>query len=284
MAGYRLHLLGRDIMFMVQFFLSICSLALAPSLFSSSLASGEAVDAFSPRTLDVESESAIDSVQSDEIYWETPQYLSRLQAMKSVSRYVYHWKPSKFIGHWIIPLNRMREFEGFSEIYEQAMLKYVGRVDLCMQVIPILNCLWNDVIFLSPIHPHKHFEEYLKIGFSPKKRQFFKIPIEILEEKRVAVWKWPHYNKYPKYSQFSTYEEMRQEYCPIVFSHYQEMDELPEDTKQFYAHEFDAMNPDKYPRFKWYRIPHILCQDPIDVSDPRITVIDWDAPIENHEE
>jgi hypothetical protein len=221
--------------------------------------------------------------EGDEIYWETPLYLSRLQTNKPANRvqYVYHWRQANFTGNWLIPLNRMRETPEFAEIYERAALNYKGRESLCMHVIPTLNCLWNDVIFLSPLHPHKHYAEYQKIGFSPKNLQFFKIPIEVLEEKRVTVFKWPRYEKYPKHHQIPTLDEMSQAYCAIDFSHYQEMDELPGDTKDFYAHVFDANNPEKYPRFNWYRIPHILCQDPIDVSDPRITLIRWEDPIED---
>jgi len=64
--------------------------------------------------------------------------------------------------------------DGFTEIYQQAISKYEGREELLKLVIPTLNCLWNDVVFLSPLHPHKHYEAYSKIGFTPRNLQFFK--------------------------------------------------------------------------------------------------------------
>jgi hypothetical protein len=58
------------------------------------------------------------------------------------------------------------------------------------------------------------------------------------------------------------------------------MQELPDDTKEFYRDSFSPDHPEILPNRFWYRIPHILCQDPIDISDERITLIDWEDPIE----
>lgn len=176
----------------------------------------------------------------------------------------------------VYPLNLMPFLDGFSEIYELAISKYVGRESLLSVVIPTLDCLWNDVIFLSPVHPHKHYKEYEEIGFTPKNVQYYQIPIALLEGKRLTVWKWKSYKIYPPSDPI---HDSLESYCDFDFALYQEMEELPEDTKEFYRLNFDPENPTQYPRFNWYRIPHILCQDPIDLSDPRIKLIDSKDPI-----
>lgn len=168
--------------------------------------------------------------------------------------------------------------DGFSKIYEQTISKYQGRESLLTRTIPTLNCLWNDVIFLSPLHPNKHYKEYKRIGFTPKPVQFFKIPIEVLQEKRVTVWKWLSYKKYPPQDPI---HKSIDSYCPLDFSLYQEMDDLPFDTKEYYKLSFDPTAPTVYPKFHWYRIPHILCQDPIDILDERITIINWEDDVED---
>lgn len=214
--------------------------------------------------------------ESDVIYWETPSYIEKLNTNGSKSQYVYHRRSNNFKGEWIFPLNLMPSIEGFSEIYAQSVSKYTGREFLLSLVIPTLNCLWNDVIFLSPVHPHKHYEEYTKIGFSPINVQFYQIPVSILEDKRLTVWKWLS-NK--KYAPDDPIHNSLESYCSFDFALYQEMDDLPEDTKEFYRSNFDPEIPTKYPPFNWYRIPHILCQDPINITDPRITIINWkDCP------
>lgn len=215
-------------------------------------------------------------IEPDEIYWETPVYLSKLEEDKV--QYVYHRRTINFTGDWIFPLNLMPFLDGFSSIYEQAISKYEGREKLMSREIPTLNCLWNDVIFLSPLHPHEHYKEYKRIGFTPKHIEFFKIPIEVLKDKRVTVWKWMSYKKYPVDDPI---HESIESYCALDFALYQEMDALPEDTKEFYQSNFDPENPAVYPKYNWYRIPHILCQDPIDLLDKRITIINWEDTIED---
>jgi hypothetical protein len=121
----------------------------------------------------------------------------------------------------------------------------------------------------------------IKIGFTPKSVQFYKIPIEVLKDKQVTVWKWLSYKKYPADDPI---HEALDSFCAIDYSHYQEMDELPEDTKEFYMLSFEPENPTLYPRFTWYRIPHILCQDPIDTLVEGITIINWEEPIEDNQD
>ncbi len=215
--------------------------------------------------------------ETDDIYWERPEYIEILEKTASKVQYVYHRRTNDFKGDWIVSLNMMPGMEGFSKIHELAIAKYQGREHLLSKVIPTLNCLWNDVVFLSPLHPHKHYQEYTRIGFTPKSVQYFKIPIEVLAEKRVTVWKWLSYKKYPSNDPI---HESIDSYCAFDFSRYQELDELPQDTKEFYEQHFDPENPALYPKYNWYRIPHILCQDPIDITDERITIINWADEIE----
>lgn len=213
---------------------------------------------------------------TDDIYWDTPYYLSKLEESAQKTQCVYHRITKDFKGTWIIPLNLMPFMEGYEEIYQNAIKKYDDRTWLLDRIIPTLNCLWNDVIFFSPLHPHKHYEEYVRLGYTPRNLKFFKIPVEVLKEKRVTVWKWLSEKKYPVNDPIHISIVA---YCALNFDRYQEMEDLPDDTKEFYQQCMDPTHPDNYPRYNWFRIPHILCQDPIDTLDPRITIIDWEDPI-----
>lgn len=195
--------------------------------------------------------------------------LKKISLLKTANKtqYVYHTRREPFQGNFILPLNSMVAKESFADIHKIQDAKYLGREYLKKIVIPPLNCLWNDVIFLSPLHPQKHFDKYKELGFSPTKREYFQIPVEVLKEKRVALWKFPilpskHPDTYAP-SQFERFD----------WKSYKEMSELPEETVQFYRQSFDPKEPNKYPRFNWIYIPHILCQDPIDITDKRIKLI-----------
>ena len=64
--------------------------------------------------------------------------------------YFYHMIPSPFVGAELIPLNQMDK-EG--SLYREHSRKYVGRERLTEQTIPLLDCLWNDVVQFSALDP-----------------------------------------------------------------------------------------------------------------------------------
>jgi hypothetical protein len=196
--------------------------------------------------------------------------LKKIGLVKTAAKtqYVYHRREPDFQGNFIIPLNQMKKMENFSEIFKAQDAKYRGREQLKDVVIPSLKCLWNDVIFLSPIHPKKQKDQYLEIGFAPYSRKFFQIPIEVLKEKRMAIW------KFPVMPVGSPEAYTTSHFAPFKTNSYQEMEDVPAATVKFYQDHFKPENPESYPPFHWAFIPHILCQDPIDITDKRITVIE----------
>jgi hypothetical protein len=57
------------------------------------------------------------------------------------------------------------------------------------------------------------------------------------------------------------------------------MKELREDTKNWHSKHFDPQHISAPPKLTYYRVPHVLCQDPIDISNPGITVVNWEDPM-----
>ena len=64
--------------------------------------------------------------------------------------YIYHIKPEPFMGTSLIPLNSM---DRNSALYKNHAEKYIGRENLMLEVIPKLNCKWNDVVQFSTLNP-----------------------------------------------------------------------------------------------------------------------------------
>lgn len=64
--------------------------------------------------------------------------------------YVYHFKRKNMVGSKLIPLNKLKNI--YPDIYKEHVKKYVGREKLLTKNIPLLDCLWNDVLHLSPIN------------------------------------------------------------------------------------------------------------------------------------
>ncbi len=55
------------------------------------------------------------------------------------------------VGPALVPLATLRDV--LPEIYAQAKVKYQGREHVPQNFIPLLHCHWEDVVFLSPVHP-----------------------------------------------------------------------------------------------------------------------------------
>ena len=91
-------------------------------------------------------------------------------------------------GAILYPLNELKTV--YPEAYAEHVKKYVGREHLLETKIPILNCLWNDVIHFTAVSPHELSNNLAKGGIDPKEtvwRKWFKIPIEMLNPKNTIV-------------------------------------------------------------------------------------------------
>ena len=90
--------------------------------------------------------------------------------------YLYHRKTLGLEGNILYPLNELKTLK--PHIYEKAVRKYKGREILLTRKVPILDCLWNDVLHFSPVHPAKifaKFDEMIGGKFLEKPLQFFEV-------------------------------------------------------------------------------------------------------------
>jgi hypothetical protein len=67
-------------------------------------------------------------------------------------RYVYHRVPPDLRGTVLYPLNRLADVH--PDLYEELQQNYATRRDIAaLRIPPLGNCLWNDVLHFSPVHP-----------------------------------------------------------------------------------------------------------------------------------
>ena len=90
---------------------------------------------------------------------------------------LYHIYPEDFRGPKLMPLNLLRN--QFPDLYEEEIKKYQGREHLTKRVVPLLQCLWNDVVHSTNIHPNNFFLAMQAAGRKPKPDLLWmKIPIK----------------------------------------------------------------------------------------------------------
>lgn len=166
--------------------------------------------------------------------------------------YLYHWVPKKTNGNILVPLNRMKELEPV--LYSEYYKKYTGREAVTKQYIPTLNCLWNDVLHLTAVHPQDLKDALIESG-DPDSINFdcYQIPASLLDLNKTTVY----------FSGDIPENRMNlknfQKYNPSKIKSYSK---IPEKTKKYYK---DSFKNNKRP-LVFHAVPHILYKGSIDAT------------------
>lgn len=93
-------------------------------------------------------------------------------------------------GKILYPLNSLKS--KFPSLYRKEVEKYRGRESLLTINIPRLQCLWNDVIHLTAVHPKKIRNAFLKAGCQWHATEWFQIDPFSLDPSNTVVWLYTH--------------------------------------------------------------------------------------------
>lgn len=178
-------------------------------------------------------------------------------------QYIYHLKPEPFEGNSLLPLNLM---DKSSSLYLSHAKKYEGREKLMLEVIPKLNCKWNDVVQFSALDPQIIARELKKIHPELKliRAEYFKIPVEkIVPQYEAAVFKR---NPERAKGDFSIQEN---DVEMLTINSYQELTEVPAPTINYWLEVKRTGG-----KFLWFPyIPHIFVKGIIDTSEFEICTL-----------
>lgn len=174
--------------------------------------------------------------------------------------YLYHIVPKEVRGNILYPLNVIKEIH--PDIYEQQARKYTGREHITLQRIPVLNCLWNDVLHFSAVHPKEIKQALIEAGrISDFTTNCYQVDAKLIEPESAIVY-------------LHTFAENKDKLNEKNFAPYNP-DELakysfvPQATKNYYK---EKIGMSEHPLlYVW--IPHILYKGTLDVTDlPIISV------------
>lgn len=166
--------------------------------------------------------------------------------------FLYHRAPPKMKGDILYPLNQLKNID--LDLYEQAFSKYKGREHIPQQHIPQLNCLWDDVIHLSAVHPQKIEDALHEVNDTLTLREFFEIDPHLLEPQNTVIYLFKHSSQEDKFL-----PENWTSYDPDKLKQYSE---LPEKTLRYYK----AGKNRGEQLLKWAYIPHILYKGTINTQ------------------
>ena len=180
--------------------------------------------------------------------------------------FIYHIKPVKMFGNILYPLNTLREIN--KDTYEFHISKYIHRKTLMEQKIPVLNCLWNDVLHCSPIDLRLIYKALIRAGHHKVRNiEFFKIPIELLKNIKFVKYKFEKeiFNREKK-----AYVLTTEDIEPLTIGSYRELNILPNKTIEWY--EWCAEN-NKGIHLLFRYVPHIFVKGNISIKE--VDVSDW---------
>jgi hypothetical protein len=190
-----------------------------------------------------------------------------MKSVKSV-KFVYHAVPSPMLGSVLYPLNMLKSI--YPDIYETHVRKYDWRRSFLNLTVPRINCLWNDVLHFSIIHPSEIRENLWNSGSTNREvARFFEVPVELLVSLPYAVYYTP-----PPVLDNSSYDNDQQApghvIDPALVKMPHEYDfiypEFSEATRQYYSHEFQlGRRP-----LAFNGLPHFLLKGSLDIAGIRV--------------
>lgn len=105
-----------------------------------------------------------------------------------MTQFLYHFVPPEMSGDILFPLNQLKT--KYPKQYEVHQKKYEGREVLMETIIPVFNCLWNDVLHLSPLNPQVIVDYWREEGIEEPKEEIsvFEVPLGHLDESKLLYF------------------------------------------------------------------------------------------------
>ena len=168
--------------------------------------------------------------------------------------YLYHGIPEDMKGDSLIPLNEMMSVD--PELRAKYLEKYKGREEILERKIPLLDCLWNDVVQLLPLHPKKLFELQQQLGIVEEipDYSYYQIDVSQLDPNKTVIY-------------FKT--AVGEENVTVKWLSDVNLDDLqniPPATVDYYK----SMTGTGEPVFNYQFVPHIVHKGKVDVSNAKI--------------
>lgn len=169
--------------------------------------------------------------------------------------YVYHRVPANMHGNVLYPLNRLKDID--EDLYNLYAEGYKDRQKLRETNVPILNCLWNDTLFFSPVHPQKLYDLAKEFGLQDqwrfKKFFAFKIRTNIMLDNAVVFYR--------------VGKEMNaMVYRPAIEVKISELDRIPGLTRAYY----ESVANQHTDLFPYQLVPQLLYKGEVDTSNVKV--------------
>ena len=166
---------------------------------------------------------------------------------------LFHTVPDQMLGTVLYPLNELEHVDRAA--WERERAKYAGREQVLELRVPPLDCRWNDVLHLSPVHPADIVAELRAVGLEPLRSRFFEIDAAGLDAARTVVF----VNRRARPSG----EIDASEWMPFEPDALPDLAAFNEASRRYYR---DCAETGKRPRL-WGYLPHVFHLGALDIRD-----------------
>ncbi len=168
--------------------------------------------------------------------------------------HLYHAVPYNMTGTVLYPLNQLRQLD--AGLYAAQAAKYKGRRRLTKLRIPLLdNCLWNDVLFLTAVHPSEFRKAFESAGYvRPRPFRAFEFKLADLDLSRTAVITKMQPGEPKEYEQFD----------PAKYAEYAS---VPQTTMNYWREQLAAGQARP---LLYLHIPHILFRGSLETTNAKV--------------
>lgn len=176
--------------------------------------------------------------------------------------FIYHVKKAGFAGDRLYPLNSIKD--RLPVVYEAEARKYQGREWLMGVKLPVLDCLWNDVLHFSLMHPAVIYEHLTEAGIDYSKRElyWFEVPLADALARPCVLYKNSREDRNEREFPAADFE-------PVTEARVRELAYMPERNLRYYR---ECAARKTYP-LMWCYAPHVLVKGELDVASYR--TFDW---------
>ena len=163
---------------------------------------------------------------------------------------IFHHLPSSMKGSVLYPMNQLKDID--RQLFDTYRKGYEGREKLLERRLPFIDCLWNDVLHCSPVHPERIIQAMRDQGIVegiPHLR-YFEIDTDLLDMEQAIIY----------FREGSGFDDVR--FVRALDIDWAEVDVIPDITLRHY-HEVAEGREEL---FAYHGIPHVLYKGIIDTK------------------
>jgi len=193
-----------------------------------------------------------------------------IESSPSSESYVFHRVPDDLRGSMLYPLNQLAGVH--PDLYTELRKRYATREDIAaLRIPPLGNCLWNDVLHFSPVHPNRLKQALEGSGHALPDgwHRFFQVDTRLLAPADTVIYRSETIFWSGKFDIGDASKQLGRECLPFDPGTLRHFGEIPQAARDYFA----SVAPGSGLAL-FLGVPHVLFKGRIDLNLAGVEVIE----------